>query len=283
MTIGVLGLGNLGRAVAERFAAGGRPLIVWNRTEEKAEGLPAAIAAGPADLVTEVDVVVVSLFDSDAAQAVFEGRDGLLAGAVAGKLVVDLTTHDARRIEWFAGAVKERGGAYIEAPVLGSAPMARRGMLTVLAGGAPGDFARALPLLEVIGRDVIYLGRIGEATRLKLINNLVLAGYMAALGEALALGERLGLTRERVIDVLGRGAGNGSVLNSKKGKLEADDFSPNFSVNGLLKDLRYIEGLAEDVGRPLVAGRVAHELYEKTLNAGQGEMDYSVVYETFKA
>ncbi len=282
MQIGFIGLGRLGRAMAEHLVARGRSLVVWNRTEDRAEGLPAPIAASPADLAAESRTIVVNLFDSDAVTAVLEGPGGLLQAPLDDKLVIDTTTHHPDRVRELHRVIAERGGHYLEAPVLGSVVPASQGMLTILVSGSQKAFERALPLLEEMGRDIFYLGAPGQATRMKLVNNALFAVVMTGLAEAVDFAERAGLSRETAIEILSRGAGNSAVLAAKRDKLVHDDFAPQFSVEALDKDLRYAADLAASVTAALPMTALARRLYHDALAAGQGEMDVSVIYETLK-
>lgn len=282
MRVGQIGLGNMGRAVAERIIASGQAMVVWNRTEERADGLAAPIAANPADLVNEVDVVILCLFDSKTVDLVMNAKDGLFAADLQRKLVIDLTTNSPAKVGEFHEQVKAHKGMYLEAPALGSTNLAHQGMLTLLISGERIAFESALPVLKRIARDLFFLGQPGRASQVKLINNMVLGASMIALGEAVALGERAGLDRERMLEILGRGAGNSAVLNSVQERLVQDDFLARFSVAAMHKDLCYLEEMARDLRRPLFIGNLCRQIYAEAIGHGQGELDYSVVYETLK-
>lgn len=279
MTLGFIGLGTLGRTIAARLSADNRPLIVWNRTEERADGLAAAIAANPADLIHEADTVLICLRDSEAVEAVLHGRDGLLASRIAGKLIVDTTTHHPARVGAVHDAFREAAAHYLEAPVLGHVQAAAQGTLTVLASGERAVFDRALPLLETIGRDVFYLGEPGTASRVKLVNDMVAGSFLATIAEALLLGERCGLSRERMLQILAGGAGNSTLLALKWDKLAGDDYAPQLSASVLTENLDALEDMAREWGRPLIMGTPVREMYHRVVDRGQGELDIAVVYE----
>ncbi|MCL5022448.1 MAG: NAD(P)-dependent oxidoreductase [Nitrospirae bacterium] len=282
MKAGFIGLGHLGKSMAKRLISEGVELIVWNRTKEKASDLGARIADSPAAVLSEVDILFLNLFDTDAVEGVISGKDGLLAGDCGGKSVVDTTSNHFARVAHFHQLFREHGGAYLESPVLGSVIPALQGALTVLVSGEKEVFEKALPYLEKLGKNIFYLGKPGLATKMKLINNLVLGSFMATLAEAIAFGEHADIPKSEVIDILAAGAGNSAVLNAKKEKLLKEDFSTHFSSSLIYKDLHYLQDLARVLKRPLFTGSVAKELFSLTFSKGTDTLDFSVIYRIMK-
>ena len=276
--IGWIGLGNLGTAIAERLIHEGVALTVWNRTREKAASLAAQWADSPRVLAEQSDLIFLNLFDSAAVRAVLTGPDGILRGPVEGKVVVDTTTNHFSEVLEFHDLVRARGGSYLEAPVLGSVIPASQGMLTVLVSGDDEAYDRSLEIFRKFGKAIFFLGEPGLASRMKLVNNLVLASFMTTLAEALALGERSGLGRDQIVEILSGGAGNSGVLNAKKEKLLRGDFSPHFSCDAIQKDLRYLDDLSRHLGVPLTMGPAASGVFSEALAAGLGQQDFSSVY-----
>jgi 3-hydroxyisobutyrate dehydrogenase len=184
------------------------------------------------------------------------------------KIVIDTTTNHFEPVARFHALVKEAGGAYLEAPVMGSVMPASQGALSVLVSGEKAVFEEALPYLDQIGSQIFFLEQIGLATRMKLINNLVLGVFTAALAEALALGEVAGLDKVRVLEILAAGAGNSRILAAKQQKFLDEDFSPHFSAAMIYKDLHYLQDLARALGRPLFTGSVVKELYAMAFPTG---------------
>jgi 3-hydroxyisobutyrate dehydrogenase len=236
------------------------------------------LADSPADLVSQVDAIILNLFDSDSVRAVLTGPKGLLEANLNGKLIIDTTTNHFEPVVEFARLCRERGADYIESPVLGSVAPALKGVLTVAVSGEQNAYDRALPLIQKFGKAIFYLGKPGLATKMNLVNNLVLGSLMAALGEAVALGEAAGIEKEKVIEVLAAGAGNSVVLNGKKEKLLKEDFSTQFSAALMYKDLHFVQDLARTTGRPLFTASVAKELFAMTFPRKLDQMDFSVVY-----
>jgi 3-hydroxyisobutyrate dehydrogenase len=282
MKAGFIGLGHLGKTIAKRLIGEGVDLVVWNRTREKAEGLGVPVADSPAALVSGADIVFLNLFDSDAVSAVLHGPGGLLDGDCRGKVIVDTTTNHFDRVEGFYAAAREHGAEYLECPVLGSVVPASQGALTVLVSGERQAYEQARPLLEKIGKAIFYLEQPSLATKMKLVNNLVLGSIMATCAEAVAFGEAAGVDRAKVVDILLAGAGNSMVLNGKKDKLVRQDFSTHFSSALIYKDLHYLQDLARTMRRPLFTGSAAKELYALTFARGIAHEDFSALYKIMK-
>ncbi|HWR98599.1 MAG TPA: NAD(P)-dependent oxidoreductase [Candidatus Methanoperedens sp.] len=276
-TIGFIGLGALGRTVAVRLAGAGHPLLLWNRTPGKAEGL-GEMASCPAEVVTRTRTVVLCLRDSEAVWAVTSGPSGIFAGETQGRTIIDLSTNHVELACVLHGLATKGRAAYLEAPVLGSVVPASRGELTVLVSGEEAPFAAARPLLEVVGKRIFFLGEPGLATKMKLANNLVLATILAGLADATALAEAAGIPREQALEILGAGAGSGAVLAAKREKLLREDYAPHFSAALLYKDLHYLQDLARTLRRPLFTAALVKELFALAFPRGLAERDVSVIF-----
>ncbi len=282
MKTGFIGLGHLGKAMAKRLMSEGVELIVWNRTREKASELETEIAASPSVVAAKTDIIFMNLFDSAAVRAVLMDKDGLLEADCRGKIVIDTTTNHFRDVVSFHEILRERGGSYLECPVLGSVVPASQGNLTVLVSGGAAAYEKAKPLLEKIGKHIFYLEKPSLAVKMKLINNLALGAFMAAIAEAVAFGEKAGIEKKEVIDILSAGAGNSLVLNAKKEKLLTEDFSAHFSCSLIYKDLHFLQDLAWSLKMPLFTGSIAKELFGMTLARGMEGLDFSAVYKIMK-
>jgi len=282
MKAGFAGLGALGKAIARRLIVEGVELIVWNRTAEKTIDLGVETTDTPAGLLTEADIIFLNLFDSTAVEEVLKGQDGLLEGDCRNKVIVDMTTNHYTAVTGFYRAVADKGGSYVECPVLGSLVPASQGSLTLLVGGRKDAVERITPFVEKVAQYIFYFEEEGLATKMKLINNLVLGAFMTVLGEALSYGEAAGLSRTMVLDILAAGAGNSAVLTAKKEKLLYEDFQPHFSVALIHKDLNYLKELVADLG-------VSHTLLDPVMNIFNEAMkkdaaclDFSSVYKILK-
>ncbi len=282
MPVGLLGLGTLGKVLARRLIDQGTDLVVWNRTRSKAEDLEVPIAESPAEVTGHCDVIILNLFDSNAVRAVLGGKQGVLSADVEGKTIIDTTTNHFKTVELFHGMCAERKAHYVEAPVLGSVVPASQGALTIAISGADTGVEAARPYLEMLGKNLFYFQKPGIATRMKLINNLALGSFMATLAEALVLGESCGIDREKVLDVLGAGAGNSGVLNAKRQKLLDNDFEVHFASRAIYKDLHYVQDLARDVRRTAFMAAAPKELFGVAAVKGNEDDDLSVVYKILR-
>jgi 3-hydroxyisobutyrate dehydrogenase len=282
MKAGFIGLGNLGRAMAQRLVDQNVQLTVWNRTSSKARGLAVDLAETPADVVAGNRVIFLNLFDSDAVREVLTGQNGILKAGCREKIVIDTSTNHPEVVGSFHAALGEQGGSYLESPVLGSVVPASRGKLTVLASGDRNVFEECRPFLSLIGEKVFYLGNPGLATRMKLVNNMVLGAFMATLAEAVAFAVSTGINKEDALSILSAGAGSSGVLDAKKQKLILEDFSPHFSVAAIIKDLRYLENLAEGMHRQLIMPAASLQLFERARGSGLDSQDFSAVFSVLK-
>ncbi len=282
MRVGFIGLGVLGKTIAKRLLSQGVELVVWNRTKEKALDLGVEIAERPSELTKMVDTILIILFDSKASEEVIFGKGGLVEGDLKGKTLVDMTTNHYAYVQSAYNELKGLGCSYLDAPVLGSVIPAQKGELTILVAGEEEKFKELKPLFEKYCKTIFYVGQVGNATKLKLINNIVLGGFMEILAEAIAIGERAGFSKELIIDVLNSGAGKSYILDVKKQKLLEEDFSTHFSVELIHKDLHYAQDLVKDVGGFTFALQNIKEAYGLAKAMGLSNLDFSAVYKAFK-
>jgi len=288
MKAGFIGLGHLGRAMAGRLVEEGVELVVWNRTpgkvdDLKADGLKAEVAKSPAEVFDKADKVFMCLYDSDAVREVLTGAGGFASRKYQEeKIIVDTTTNHFEAAEEFHSIVREHGGRYLESPVLGSVVPAAKGVLTVLVSGDKAAFEATRPLIEKIGKSIFYMGAPGLATRMKLVNNLLLGTFMSSIAEAIAFAEHAGISKEQAIEVLGAGAGNSLVFGAKREKLLNEDFTAHFSSALMYKDLHLLQELAWSLKKPLLTGTVAKEIFAMTYPEGIAQEDFSAVYKLFR-
>jgi 3-hydroxyisobutyrate dehydrogenase-like beta-hydroxyacid dehydrogenase len=281
--IGFLGLGIMGSRMAANVARAGFPLRVWTHTPGKAErwvqAHRASAFATPAEVAAASDILVSMVVDGEQVASVLLGAGGAIEGAHEGLLCVDMSTIsplDTRRI---GAALTARGVALLDAPVTGSSPRAEEGTLTIMAGGAPEDFARARPLLECMGRVIVHVGALGQGEMLKLINNALGAANSAALAEALLLARATGLDLDAFEEVVGAGSGASAQLALKARPMREHDFTTLFKAAHMLKDVRLCLEQAQAAGVPFPAAAHARDLLTATVGRGHGEADYAALIE----
>ncbi len=278
MKIGFIGLGKLGRAIAERLIESGIELVVWNRTVEKAKELGIPTVNCPAELTKVVDKVFIIVFDSQASEEVLFGKGGLVEGEIEGKTIVDMTTNHFLYVKTAERELKNHGAFYLDAPVFGSVIPARKGELTTVIGGNRQKFEEVRPIFEKFCKKIFYVKEAGKATKIKLLNNFVLGGIMDILAESIAIAVKAGIEKDLFIDVLSAGAGNSYILNAKKEKILKEDFSPHFSVNLIYKDLHYAQDLLKELELFSFTLSAVKETYGLAKKEGLGEEDFSAVY-----
>ena len=282
MHLGFIGLGTLGKTLAQRLLDCGHTLTVWNRTPGRATGLSAELVASPEEVAQAADIIFLCLFDSQAVYNVLHGEAGLLSTDLSGKIIVDTTTNHFNAAGMFHEQCHDADGTYLEVPVQGSVIPASQGALTLLISGDEAAYQQVKPVLEDLGPNLFYLQQPTLATKMKLINNGVLASFMTALAEALALGEEVGLSRQEVIDILAVGGGNSMVLNAKRQKLLEEDFTPHFASALLCKDLHCLQDLAYQFKKPLFTLAPTKELYMQMHEKSLAGEDFSGIVRLFK-
>ena len=283
MQLGFIGLGQLGKAIAGRLIDCGNRLLVWNRSPEKVEGLmKAQLLQSPAEVASAADIIHVCLFDSAGVLDVLTQEKGLLKGNIKGKIIIDHSTNHFKEVLAFHELCAQAGAQYLEAPVLGSVLPAHKGQLTVLISGDQATYDQVRPVLDQISAHMFYLGAPGQASKMKLIHNLALGGFMAILGEAVAFAESVGIDKATVLDILDVGGGKSLVLSGKKEKMLNNDFSTHFSTSLIYKDLHCLQDLAYSKQRPLYTAAVTKEIFARAMAEGLGDLDFSAAYTVFK-
>ncbi|HYC81237.1 MAG TPA: NAD(P)-dependent oxidoreductase [Solirubrobacterales bacterium] len=255
LRVGFAGLGRMGAPMARNVLGAGFPLSVFNRTAEKAEALAAdgaSVAATPAELAADADVVVTMVADADAVRELLEGPDGILAGASPGLVLVEMSTIGPLAVRELAALCAERGVEMVDAPVSGSTTVAEAAELAVMAGGAEAAFERARPVLEAMSKVQLHLGPSGAGAAMKLGMNLIVAATTVSVSEALVLAEQAGIEREAAYEVIGSSALASPFVEYKRGAYLDPDGTPTaFALELMAKDLRLARELGERDGVPL--------------------------------
>jgi 3-hydroxyisobutyrate dehydrogenase-like beta-hydroxyacid dehydrogenase len=282
-TVGFLGLGIMGSRMAANLARAGFQLAVWTHTPGKAQAWAgehgATALATPAEVAEHSDVVLSMVVDGEQVSSVLLGADGVIASARPGLLCVDMSTigpADTRRI---GAALSERGVGMLDAPVTGSSPRAEDGSLTIMVGGERESFDRVMPLLEIMGKLITYVGELGQGQMLKLINNSLGAANAAAMAEALLLAQATGIDLDAFVEVTSAGSGASAQLALKSGPMREHDFTTLFKTAHMLKDVRLCLEQAERAGVPFPAAAHARDMLTATMARGHGDDDYAAMIE----
>jgi 3-hydroxyisobutyrate dehydrogenase-like beta-hydroxyacid dehydrogenase len=292
--VGFLGLGIMGRPMAENLRAAGFDVVVWNRTRSKADDFAAGgvsasqspravVAATPAEAAAATGVVVSMVPDAPEVDQVLLGPDGAAMGLAEGGLCIDMSTIPPTAARAIAERLAERGIDFLDAPVTGSRPKAEDGTLTIMVGGPPESLERARPLFEAMGQQVIHVGPTGHGAMAKLINNTVGAINAAALGEGLVLARESGLDVDALRQVIGSGSGSSAMLELKAGPMLEHDFEPLFKLEHMLKDVRHCLSEARALGVRFALAETAERLYAEADQRGLGGRDFAAVVEAAEA
>jgi 3-hydroxyisobutyrate dehydrogenase-like beta-hydroxyacid dehydrogenase len=276
--VGLIGLGNMGTAIAERLLDAGYELVVYNRTPEKAEALGArgaAVAKTSADLVEQVDVVITSLADDEALEAV---AADVVAAARPGTVLVDMSTVSPAASARVASLADAASVAYLRAPVSGNPAVVRAGNLSVIVSGPRETFERVEPVIGAIGPTVHHVGDGEQARTVKLAINLMIAGLAQLMSEALVLGEAAGVSRATLLDVMGSSAVGAPFVKYKTEALLREDFSATFTTALMEKDIDLVLGAAEEAGVELPVAGEMKALLRATIDAGYSDDDFMALF-----
>jgi 3-hydroxyisobutyrate dehydrogenase-like beta-hydroxyacid dehydrogenase len=272
--VGVVGLGNMGTAFAERLLEAGYPLMVHNRTPAKAESLAAAgatVANSAAELAVDVDVVITSLADDQALESV---AAEVLAAARPGTVLIDMSTVSPAASARVASLADAASVDYLRAPVSGNPGVVRAGTLTFIVSGPRETLERVDPVLRAIGPTIHHVGDAEQARIVKLAVNLMIGGLAELMSEALVLGEAAGVPRAALLEVMGSSSAGAPFVKYKTEPLLRDDFSATFTTALMEKDVDLVLDAADDNGVELPIARELKDILRGAIDAGYGDDDF---------
>jgi 3-hydroxyisobutyrate dehydrogenase-like beta-hydroxyacid dehydrogenase len=279
-SVGLIGLGLMGRPIAANLLKKGFSLTVWNRTASRAQDLVsqgAKVAATPQETAAGSDVLMMIVSDPPAVEQVLWGKDGVFAGLRRGSVLVDSSTVSPELARRSAAACSERGIEYLDAPVTGGTWGAEKGELVMMVGGAAETLKRVEPVFEAIAKRWFHLGPAGAGQTVKLAMNLLLALEVEAFAEALALTQAGGVDGERLVEVMQASMGRAPVLDVKAPLLLERKYPPSFPLRLMHKDMVLALELAKQLGVSLPAGSAAREVYSKILSSAREDVDYAAI------
>jgi 3-hydroxyisobutyrate dehydrogenase len=271
--IGFIGLGIMGRGMAANILRAGFPLTVWNRTPGRADELVAAgarLATSPADLAAHSDIVISCVSDTPDVEAVLFGPHGVVEGAQAGTLVIDMSTISPQGAQQFAARLAERGIGFLDAPVSGGSEGAAHGTLSIMVGGPADLVERAMPVLQAMGKTITHVGDHGAGQTVKLVNQILVVGTMLAISEALVFAQASGVDLEKTLAAVSGGAAGSWMLTNRGPQVIRRDWRPGFTIDLQQKDLRLVLAAADAVGAPMLTTSTAFHLYRTLQAAGLG-------------
>ncbi|WP_017751377.1 NAD(P)-dependent oxidoreductase [Clostridium tyrobutyricum] len=286
MKIGFIGLGVMGKNMAENILENGYELNVYDVVEELVEEFGkkgASVCKSPSEVASKSDVIMTSLPNSQIVTNVILGKNGVLQGAKSDAIIIDLSSITPKTIQYIAKEAEKSGVEVVDAPVSGGSIGAKNGTLTIMAGGKKEVVDSVSDILKSIGKTIYYVGSVGSGDTVKLVNNLLLGANMAAVSEALALGIKAGMDPDILFQVISKSSGNSYALTSKYEKfIKERNFNPGFMVDLQYKDLQLAIDTAKDLKIPLVIGNLTQQLYEMARSEGMGKEDISALVKVYE-
>ncbi len=278
--IGFVGLGHMGSLMVERLMQHGYTLIVYDRTEEKAQGFAekgATVVDTPRELGSQADVIITMVTDNTALDHIMYGNKGVLAGVNPHHtILIDMSTVSPETSRHLFQAAKERDIAMLDAAVSGSTPQVQEGSLVYFVGGEEATYQQCKPILEVLSKSSFYMGESGKGTTMKMVVNTMLGLELQALAEAITLGEKAGLDRKQLLDVLGQTTVVAPAHKAKLANAEKQDYPVNFALATMRKDFSLIMRLAAELSVSMPSTAAAEQMYAAALAQGY-DKDYSVM------
>jgi 3-hydroxyisobutyrate dehydrogenase len=286
--IGFIGLGNMGGPMAANLVKAGHKVAGFDMSAAALDRLVAAgggKAASAAEAVKGADIVITMLPAGQHVRAVYEGAGAVLASARKGTLLIDCSTIDVETARAVGKAATAAGFGMLDAPVSGGVGGAAAGTLTFMVGGEAADFARAEPILQAMGKNIVHAGPSGSGQAAKICNNMLLGISMIGVSEAFALAEKLGLDFQKLFDISAKSSGQcwslttycpvpGPVPSSPANR----DYQAGFTAEMMLKDLRLAQQAAQSAGAATPLGAEAAALYGLMVNGGAGSADFSAIF-----
>jgi len=277
--VAFIGLGVMGFPMAGHLAAAGHAVAVYNRNAARAKAWTekhgGRAAPTPAAAAEGAELVMMCVGNDDDVRAVTYGSSGALAGMAKGTILVDHTTASARLARELYAAAKERGVAFLDAPVSGGEAGAQNGKLTIMVGGDGDAFGRAEPVLARYARAVTLLGDAGSGQLTKMVNQICIAGLLQGLSEGINFGLRAGLDMEKVLEVIGKGAAQSWQMDNRGKTMIADQFNFGFAVDWMRKDLGICLDEGKANGAALPATALVDQFYSRVQAMGGGRWDTS--------
>ncbi|GMK39817.1 3-hydroxyisobutyrate dehydrogenase [Paenibacillus sp. CCS19] len=284
-SIGFIGLGTMGYAMAANLLRKGFDVTVYNRTAAKAEQLRelgAAVAATPADAARGRSIVITMVSNDDSIRDVYDGASGIFSAVSEGTVIVDSSTISPDLARRLAADAASRGAVFLDAPVTGSKPAAEAGMLVFMVGGSAEAALAIEPVLLAMGRKVIPMGPSGSGAVAKLAHNTVVGINTAALMEGFAIAAKGGIDGSLFLELIQSGGAASKAAELKGGKLLGQDYSVQFALELMLKDLRLSSVLSDKLGVPTPLLEAAKSLYQVGDAAGHGQLDLSAVAKVYE-
>ncbi len=274
-TVAFIGLGIMGRPMASNLAKAGFGVVGYNRSPKEVDGVELTDSIGAA--VAHADVIATMVPDSSDVEAVLTGPDGVFTNARKGSLVIDFSSIRPDVSARLAGEGAERGLRVLDAPVSGGEQGAIDAALSIMVGGAVEDFEAAQPVLEAVGKTIVHVGPAGSGQTVKAANQLIVAGTLELVSEAIVFLEAYGVDTEAAVRVLAGGLAGNAILQRKAPAMLARDFTPGFRIALHHKDMGIVTSAAREAGVVIPLGAVVAQLIAALNAQGDGGLDHSAL------
>ena len=279
-TVAVIGLGIMGGPMAANLLKAGYEVIGYDRGKDKVDRLAEQGGRGAADVIEavgEADIVITMLPDSPDVEAAVLGEGGILDSVRPGTLLIDASSIRPDVSARLAEAAKARGVRAVDAPVSGGETGAIEGSLSIMVGGEPADFEAARPVLEAVGSTVVHVGPAGSGQTVKAANQLIVAGTIELVAEALVFLEAYGVDTDAAIKVLAGGLAGNRILDRKAAGMVAREFAPGFRVDLHHKDMGIVTSAAREAGVAIPVGALVAQMMGALRAQGHGSLDHSAL------
>jgi len=283
--IGFIGLGIMGRPMAKNLLKAGFSLVVYDLNKEAVEDVVkagAASAYSSRDVAQSTEVIIIMVPDSPEVREVVLGKDGVLEGVKSGSLVIDMSSINPLVSQEIARELKKKGVDMLDAPVSGGEPGAIQGTLAIMVGGEEKTYKECLKVFEPMGKNVVYVGPIGAGGFTKLVNQIIVALNIAAVGEAFTLGVKAGLDPQMIFQAIRGGLAGSTVLETKAPMIIGRNFKPGFKIKLHHKDLNNALSTAKDLKVPLPLTSFVQQILVSLLLDGKEENDHSAIATFFE-
>lgn len=283
--IGFIGLGTMGAPMASNLLKSGFQVTVYNRTAVKCKPLEekgADVAATSQAAAQGKDVIITMISNDDSIREVFYGEDGILAALKPGVVVIDSSTISPGLVKEIAAAVEERGGSFLDAPVTGSKPAAIEGTLVFMVGGKAQAIEAQRDIFDSMGRLLLHMGDNGSGAVAKLAHNTMVGIHNVALAEGFAIAVKSGVPADKFLELVQNGSAGSKQAELKGRKIIEDDFSNQFSLALMLKDLKLASALSDTAGVPAPMLGLAKSMFQAGYTQGHGDEDLSAVVKNYE-
>lgn len=285
-TIGFVGLGLMGRPMCRNLLSTGAKLIVANRSPQPCKDMAEAGAtsvASPAEMASLANVIIIMVADTPAVESVLLGDNGLIHSLQKNSLVIDMGTTSVPATYHFGEMVEKKHGHYVDAPVSGGTIGAESGNLTIMAGGTETAFAKALPILKVLGDHITHVGATGAGQVAKAANQVIVGLNIGAVAEAFALAKAAGVQPAKVREALQGGFADSRILEVHGKRMVDADYTPGARSTTQRKDMHQAVEFAASLGLDMPATTLSRTLYDQLIEQGGSDLDHAALFKLLDA